>query len=135
MARHEQVGERWGAAALLRPAEGGLHHQYQLLRGRRGNLGQANYSAAKAGILGFTQTAALELARYNVTVNAVCPGFIETDMFDKVPENAREAILKRIPLGRLGQPEEVARCVRYLVESGQYITGQSININGGIFMM
>lgn len=103
--------------------------------GEEGNFGQANYSAAKAGILGFTKTAALELARYNVTVNAVCPGFTETDMYEKIPENAREAILKRIPLGRLARPQEVARCVRYLVEDGQYITGQSININGGIFMM
>jgi len=102
--------------------------------GQEGNFGQANYSAAKAGILGFTKTAALELARYGVTVNSVCPGFIETDMYDKIPENAREAILKRIPLGRIGKPEEVARCVRYLVEDGQYITGQSISINGGIFM-
>jgi acetoacetyl-CoA reductase len=102
--------------------------------GQEGNFGQANYSAAKAGILGFTKTAALELARYGVTVNAVCPGFIETEMYDKIPENAREAILKRIPLGRIGRPEEVARCVRYLVEDGQYITGQSISINGGIFM-
>jgi acetoacetyl-CoA reductase len=103
--------------------------------GQVGNFGQANYSAAKAGILGFTKTAALELARYNVTVNAVCPGFIETEMFHSVPPSVREAVLERIPLGRAGRPEEVARCVRYLVEDGQYITGQSININGGIFMM
>ena len=102
--------------------------------GQSGNFGQANYSAAKAGILGLTKTAALELARYGVTVNAVCPGFIDTDMYDKIPENAKEAILKRIPLGRVGKPEEVARCVRYLVEDGQYITGQSISINGGILM-
>ena len=102
--------------------------------GEEGNFGQANYSAAKAGIIGFTKTAALELARYQVRVNAVCPGFIDTDMYEKVPESAREAILKRIPLGRVGTPGEVARCVRYLVEDGQYITGQSININGGIYM-
>jgi acetoacetyl-CoA reductase len=102
--------------------------------GEEGNFGQANYSAAKAGILGFTKTAALELARYRVTVNAVCPGFTETDMYEQVPEDARGAILKRIPLGRVARPEEVARCVRYLVEDGQYITGQSININGGIYM-
>jgi acetoacetyl-CoA reductase len=101
---------------------------------QEGNFGQANYSAAKAGIIGFTKTAALELARYNVTVNAICPGFIETDMFEKVPPAAREAILKRIPMGRIGKAEEVARCVRYLVEDGDYITGQSISINGGIYM-
>ncbi len=102
--------------------------------GQEGNFGQANYSAAKAGIIGFTKTAALELARYNVTVNAICPGFIETDMFEKMPPSAKEAILKRIPLGRVGKPEEVARCVRYLVEDGDYITGQTISINGGIYM-
>jgi acetoacetyl-CoA reductase len=102
--------------------------------GQEGNFGQANYSAAKAGILGFTKTAALELARYHVTVNAVCPGFIETEMYEHIPEQAREAILKRIPLGRIGKAEEVARLVRYLAEHGQYITGQALSINGGIYM-
>ncbi|TCJ16170.1 3-oxoacyl-ACP reductase FabG [Rubrobacter taiwanensis] len=102
--------------------------------GQAGNLGQANYSAAKAGIIGFTKTAAIELARYNVTVNAVCPGFIETDMFSSVPEEVQEKILKRIPLRRIGKPEEVARAVRYLVVDGDYITGQTLNINGGIYM-
>ena len=102
--------------------------------GQAGNFGQANYAAAKSGIIGFTKTAALELARYNVTVNAVCPGFIETDMFANVPEKAKEAILKRIPLGRTGKPREVARSVRYLIVDGDYITGQTLNINGGIYM-
>jgi acetoacetyl-CoA reductase len=102
--------------------------------GQAGNFGQTNYAAAKAGILGFTKTAALELARYNVTVNAVCPGFVETEMVGQVPEPVKETILKRIPLGRLGQPAEVARCVRFLAEDGAYITGQTININGGIYM-
>lgn len=102
--------------------------------GQEGNFGQANYAAAKAGIIGFTKTAALELARYNVTVNAVCPGFIETEMYEKIPQAAKEAILKKIPLGRVGLPEEIARCVRYLIEDGDYITGQSISINGGIYM-
>jgi acetoacetyl-CoA reductase len=102
--------------------------------GQAGNFGQANYAAAKSGIIGFTKTAALELARYNVTVNAVCPGFIETDMFANVPEKAKEAILKRIPLGRTGKPQEVARSVRYLIVDGDYITGQTLNINGGIYM-
>lgn len=103
--------------------------------GQEGNFGQANYAAAKAGIIGFTKTAALELARYNVTVNAVCPGFIETEMYEKIPQAAKEAILKKIPLGRVGLPEEIARCVRYLIEDGDYITGQSISINGGIYML
>ncbi|HZS88052.1 MAG TPA: 3-oxoacyl-ACP reductase family protein [Chloroflexota bacterium] len=102
--------------------------------GEAGNFGQANYAAAKAGIVGFTKTAALELARYNVTVNAVCPGFIETAMYATVPENLKEVILKRIPLGRAGKPQDVARAVRFLVVDGEYITGQTINVNGGIYM-
>ena len=102
--------------------------------GQMGNYGQANYAAAKAGIIGFTKVAALELARYNVTVNAICPGFIETDMFTGVPENVKETILKRIPLGRIGSPQEIARGVRYLITDGEYITGQTLNINGGIYM-
>lgn len=102
--------------------------------GQMGNFGQANYSASKAGMIGFTKAAALELARYGVTVNAICPGFIETDMFSGVPEKMREAVLERIPLGRVGKPREVARAVRYLILDGDYITGQTININGGIYM-
>jgi acetoacetyl-CoA reductase len=102
--------------------------------GQAGNFGQANYAAAKAGIIGFTKTAALELARYNVTDNAVCPGFIETEMYTSIPEKAKESILKRIPLGRTGTPQEIARSVRYLIVDGDYITGQALNINGGIYM-
>src|SRR5579884_991413 len=102
--------------------------------GQMGNFGQANYAAAKAGIIGFTKVAALELARSHVTVNAICPGFIETDMFAGVPDNVKEAILKRIPLGRVGTPQEVARAARYLIVDGDYITGQTLNINGGIYM-
>ena len=102
--------------------------------GQAGNFGQANYSAAKSGIIGFTKTAALELARYHVTVNAICPGFIETEMYADIPEKAKEAILKRIPLGRTGTPQEIARSVRYLRVDGDYITGQTLNINGGIYM-
>ena len=102
--------------------------------GQAGNFGQANYTAAKAGIIGFTKTAALEMARYHVTVNAICPGFIETDMYTNIPEKAKEAILKRIPLGRTGTPKEIARSVRYLIIDGDYITGQTLNINGGIYM-
>lgn len=102
--------------------------------GEAGNIGQANYSAAKAGMLGFTKTAALELARNNITVNAICPGFIETDMVMSMPEEAREKVLKRIPLGRFGKPEEIAKAVRYLIEHGDYITGSTLDINGGIYM-
>ena len=99
-----------------------------------GNFGQANYSAAKAGIIGFTKTAAIELARSHVTVNAICPGFIETEMYTAVPDKVKEAIVQRIPLGRVGTPQEVARAVRYLIVDGDYITGQTLNINGGIYM-
>ncbi|HZY65670.1 MAG TPA: 3-oxoacyl-[acyl-carrier-protein] reductase [Rubrobacteraceae bacterium] len=102
--------------------------------GEAGNIGQANYAAAKAGLLGFTKTAAQELARYGITVNAICPGFIETDMVANIPEEAREKLLKTVPLGRFGKPEEIARAVRYLVEDGDYITGQSLDINGGVYI-
>lgn len=102
--------------------------------GQAGNFGQANYSAAKSGIIGFTKTAALELARSNVTVNAICPGFIGTDMYENVPDKVKEAILQRIPLRRVGTPLEIARAVRYLIVDGDYITGQALSINGGIYM-
>lgn len=102
--------------------------------GQMGNFGQANYAAAKAGIIGFTKTAALELARSNVTVNAICPGFIATEMYEGIPDKSKEAILARIPLGRVGTPREVARAVRYLIVDGDYITGASLNINGGLYL-
>jgi NAD(P)-dependent dehydrogenase (short-subunit alcohol dehydrogenase family) len=103
--------------------------------GHMGNFGQANYSAAKAGIIGFTKTAAIEMARHHVTVNCVCPGFTETDMYTVVPEKVKEQIVKRIPLGRVGTSNEIARAVRYLIVDGDYVTGQTLNVNGGIFMM
>ena len=102
--------------------------------GQMGNFGQANYSAAKAGILGFTKTLAIELARYNITVNAVCPGFVETEMWHSVPPNIQEKILDRIPMHRVARPEEIARGVRFLAVEGDYMTGQSLNINGGVYM-
>ena len=102
--------------------------------GQMGNFGQANYAAAKAGIIGFTKTAALEMARSNVTVNAICPGFIATEMFESMPDKAKEAVVARIPLGRVGTAQEVARAVRYLIVDGDYITGASLNINGGLYL-
>lgn len=102
--------------------------------GQMGNIGQANYAAAKAGLIAFTKSAAQELARYNITVNAMCPGFVETDMLAGVPEEPKKALLARIPLGRFGQPEEVAAFVRFLVTEGDWITGQQFNINGGMYM-
>jgi acetoacetyl-CoA reductase len=104
------------------------------LNGQTGSFGQANYAAAKAGILGFTKTAALELARSNVTVNAICPGYIATEMFEAIPEKTREAILARIPLGRAGTPQEVARAVRYLIVDGDYYTGATLSMNGGAYL-
>jgi len=102
--------------------------------GQAGNLGQTNYAAAKAGIIGFTKALALETARSGITVNAVCPGFTESDMLMNVPENIRQRILDRIPMVRFGKVEEIAACVRFLVTEGDYITGEAISINGGIYM-
>jgi len=100
-----------------------------------GNAGQAAYAAAKAGIVGFTKSVARELAGRDITVNAVAPGFIETDMTTSLPESTRSEYVKLIPAGRLGTPEEVADAVAFLVrpESG-YITGQVIGVNGGLYM-
>jgi acetoacetyl-CoA reductase/3-oxoacyl-[acyl-carrier protein] reductase len=104
------------------------------MNGQTGAIGQANYSASKGGIIAFTRTAALELARSNITVNVIAPGFTETDMFAKVPAGLQTQIRGRIPLNRFAQPEEIAKAVVYLVAEGDYITGQQININGGAFM-
>jgi acetoacetyl-CoA reductase len=104
------------------------------MNGQIASFGQANYSAAKAGIIGFTKTAALELARSNVTVNAICPGFIATEMWEGIPDKVKEGVLARIPLGRVGTPQEIARAIRYLIVDGDYITGATLNINGGAFM-
>ena len=102
--------------------------------GQSGNFGQANYSASKGGIIAFTKTAALELAKYNITVNALAPGFTLTDMLAKVPENVQAQIKARIPMGRFGMPEEIAKAVLFLAADADYVTGQQINVNGGIYM-
>ncbi len=101
--------------------------------GEAGNIGQANYSAAKAGLLGFTKTAALELAKSGITVNAICPGFIETDMVGAIPEEMQEKILKTIPMRRFGKPEEIAQAVRFVIEN-EYMTGATLDVNGGVYM-
>jgi 3-oxoacyl-[acyl-carrier protein] reductase len=103
--------------------------------GRMGNRGQANYAASKAGLIALSQTLAKEFAGKGITVNAVAPGFIETDMLKSVPKEIMDKILAGIPLGRLGKPSEVAGAVAYLVsEDGDYITGQVIDINGGLYI-
>lgn len=102
--------------------------------GLAGNIGQSNYATTKAGIIGFTKSVALEVSRHGITVNAVCPGFTETDMLMEVPENIRQRILEKIPMGRFGQPEEIASCVRYIVTEGDYMTAQAISINGGVYV-
>lgn len=103
--------------------------------GQYGNPGQANYSASKAGIIGLTRAIAREIAVRNITVNAVSPGLIETDMAEGLPDNAKETIISRIPIGRMGKPEEVAQVVGFLVSKyADYITGQVIGVNGGLYM-
>jgi 3-oxoacyl-[acyl-carrier protein] reductase len=103
--------------------------------GQMGNVGQALYAASKAGIIGFTKTVARECATRGVTVNAVAPGFIETDMTAKLPEKLREEFLKQIPLGRFGTCAEVAEMIVFLAGAGAgYITGQVFNVNGGLYM-
>ena len=102
--------------------------------GQAGNFGQANYGASKGGIIAFTKTAALELARYGITVNAIAPGFTETEMLSKVPPDVQDKIRARIPMGRFGKPEEVAKVVAFIATEADYITGQQINVNGGVYM-
>ena len=102
--------------------------------GQMGNIGQANYAAAKAGMIAFTKTAARELARNNITVNAVCPGFIATDMLTALSEEIQDNIKSQIPLGRFGEPDEVAAVVRFLCTEGAWFTGAQLNLNGGQYM-
>jgi len=98
-----------------------------------GNIGQANYAAAKAGVIGFTKTLAKELAQYNITVNALAPGFIDTPMTRAVPEKIRNMILDRIPAKRIGSPEDVANVVAFLAsEEAAYVNGEVIGVTGGL---
>jgi len=103
--------------------------------GVSGNAGQANYVAAKSGVIGLTKTAARELAPRGVTVNAVAPGYISTDMTDQLPEEVKSEMLKQIPLARIGEPKEIAKVVSFLAsDDSSYITGQTIHVNGGMYM-
>ena len=103
--------------------------------GAMGNVGQVNYAAAKAGLIGFTKALALESASRHITVNAVAPGFIDTDMTRNLPDEHKQSLLGKIPLARLGQPEEIAATVAFLASPmAGYITGQTIHVNGGMYM-
>lgn len=103
--------------------------------GASGNAGQTNYSASKAGIEGFTRSLAKEVGSRGITVNAVAPGFIDTDMTRELPEQHKASLLAQIPLGRLGEPEEISAVVGFLVSaSGSYVTGETVHVNGGMYM-
>lgn len=106
------------------------------INGQKGQFAQANYSAAKAGDIGFTKSLAQEGARKGITVNAICPGYIATDMVMAVPEAVRSQIIDTIPVGRLGEPEEIARCVTFLAsDDAGFITGATLTANGGQYLV
>jgi NAD(P)-dependent dehydrogenase (short-subunit alcohol dehydrogenase family) len=147
---HRMSEEEWDAvlAVNLKGQFNWLRHVAPLLRERRagrvvniasmswlGNVGQANYAASKAGVVGLTKTAARELAPFAVTVNAICPGFIDTPMTQAMPPAAWEQMMAKIPLGRIGTPEDVGKLVAFLVsEDAAYITGEVINVSGGMIL-
>ncbi|MBR5909688.1 MAG: 3-oxoacyl-[Schwartzia sp.] len=123
------------AAKLMMKQRAGRIVNMASVVGVTGNAGQANYSAAKAGVIGFTKTIAKELASRGITANAVAPGFIDTDMTSGLPDKAKEAALSGIPLGRMGTPEDIAAAVLFLVsDQASYITGQVLNVDGGMVM-
>lgn len=131
-----------GAFYCTKAVIGGmLEHKYgriiniSSVIGRMGNRGQANYAASKAGMIGLTQSLAKEFASKGITINAVAPGFVETDMLKGIPQDIMDKILAQIPLGRLGKPEEIAGAIAYLCsEDGNYITGQVLDVNGGLYV-
>jgi 3-oxoacyl-[acyl-carrier protein] reductase len=120
----DMINAKWGRVIFITSIVGIM-----------GNFGQSNYAAAKGGLIALTRTLAREVARKGVTVNAVAPGFIETDMTAVVPENVLEQVRQNTPVGRLGKPEEVASAVRYLASPGAaFVTGEVLNVNGGMYM-
>jgi NAD(P)-dependent dehydrogenase (short-subunit alcohol dehydrogenase family) len=119
----------------MRERESGRIINISSVIGEKGNIGQANYSASKSGMFGLSMSMALEGAKKGVTVNCVAPGFINTEMVASMPQNALEKIIAQIPVGRLGEPEEVARVVSFLADpESSYITGQVYSVNGGLYM-
>jgi 3-oxoacyl-[acyl-carrier protein] reductase len=123
------------AGKVMMRQKGGRIVNVSSAAGAMGNAGQANYSAAKAGVIGLTKATARELAHWNILVNAVAPGLIETDMAAAIPPEAREAFMQQVPLKRIGTAKDVAEVVRFLAgEGGGYITGQVIHVNGGLYM-
>jgi 3-oxoacyl-[acyl-carrier protein] reductase len=126
---------RAAAKAMVRAKSGGRIINIASTAGAMGNAGQANYSAAKAGLIGLTKATARELAHWGILVNAVAPGLIETDMAAALPAEAREALLGQVPLKRIGTPREVAEMVGFLAGDGAaYVTGQVFHVNGGLYM-
>lgn len=151
-ALHKMTFEQWdevlradlyGVFNMTRQVIGGMRDRrfgrivnIASINGQKGQFGQTNYCAAKAGVVGFTKALALENARKGVTVNAIAPGYIETAMVAAVPEDVLQAIRESIPVGRLGQADEVARCVSFLTsEDAGFITGATLSVNGGQYML
>lgn len=125
---------RFASRQMLKQKSGRIINLSSVV-GVAGNTGQANYASSKAGIIGLTKAAAKELASRGITVNAIAPGFIETDMTDALPEKVKEATVSQIPLGRFGRPQDVARLAAFLAsEASGYITGQVIHVDGGMVM-
>lgn len=123
------------AIKMMAKAKSGRIVNISSVVGEMGNAGQANYCASKAGLIGFTKAVAREYAKRNITVNAVAPGFIETDMTGVLSESVRDELLKQIPVNRFGTPDDIANAVFFLVsDMGSYVTGQVLSVNGGMYM-
>lgn len=121
------------AAQMMSQQNSGKIVNISSIAGQAGNVGQVNYSASKAGVIGMTKTLSKELARFNISVNAVAPGFIETEMTAAIPDKLKTQMIRQIPLQRAGQPEDIAKLIKFLVsDDANYVTGQIIGCNGGL---
>jgi 3-oxoacyl-[acyl-carrier protein] reductase len=128
------IGTREAAKVMMRQRCGSIVNMSSF-SGLEGNRGQGNYAASKAGMIGMSKSAAKELAKRNVRVNCVCPGFIQTDMTDVLPQEAKDMAMAQIPMQRMGQPEDIAKAVGFLAsEASGYITGQTLSVDGGMHM-